>query len=104
MTRAARAAVLAAVAAAAGCTGASPPPAPHRARHLVIVTIDTLRADRVGAYGYPGAGTPHLDALARDGVVAAHASSHVPLTRPSHVTIFTGRLPSEIVMLGVTPR
>ena len=95
MTRAARAAVLAAVAEAAGCTGASPPPAPPRARHLVIVTIDTLRADRVGVYGYPGAGTPHLDALARDGVMAAHASSHVPLTRPSHVTIFTGRLPSE---------
>jgi arylsulfatase A-like enzyme/Flp pilus assembly protein TadD len=61
----------------------------------VIVTIDTLRADRVGAYGYKEASTPHLDALARDGAMAPEASAHVPLTRPSHVTLFTGRLPPE---------
>jgi len=95
VTRPARAAILAAVAAAAGCAGPAPPPAPPGARHLVIVTIDTLRADRVGAYGYTGAATPHLDALARDGAMAPQASAHVPLTRPSHVTVFTGRLPSE---------
>jgi arylsulfatase A-like enzyme/Flp pilus assembly protein TadD len=61
----------------------------------VIVTIDTLRADRVGAYGYAAASTPHLDALAREGAMAQSASAHVPLTRPSHVTLLTGRLPSE---------
>jgi arylsulfatase A-like enzyme/Flp pilus assembly protein TadD len=61
----------------------------------VIVTIDTLRADRVGVYGYNAATTPHLDALARDGAMAPQASAHVPLTRPSHVALFTGRLPSE---------
>jgi choline-sulfatase len=77
------------------CGGGKEPPAPAHARHLVIVTIDTLRADRVGAYGYKGAATPHLDALARDGAMAPQASAHVPLTRPSHVTMFTGRLPSE---------
>ena len=71
------------------------PPEPVRARHLVIVTIDTLRADHVGAYGYAPAATPHLDALARDGAMALSASAHVPLTRPSHATLLTGRLPSE---------
>jgi choline-sulfatase len=65
------------------------------ARHLVVVTIDTLRADHVGAYGAKDAATPHLDALARDGAMAPEASCHVPLTRPSHVSIFSGRLPTE---------
>ena len=60
-----------------------------------MVTIDTLRADHVGAYGAATAATPHLDALAREGAMAAEASCHVPLTRPSHVSIFTGRLPNE---------
>jgi choline-sulfatase len=60
-----------------------------------VVTIDTLRADHVGAYGAKDAATPHLDALARDGAMAPEASCHVPLTRPSHVSIFTGRLPTE---------
>jgi arylsulfatase A-like enzyme/Flp pilus assembly protein TadD len=61
----------------------------------VIVTIDTLRADHVGAYGRADAATPFLDSLARDGAMARQASAHVPLTRPSHVSIFTGRLPTE---------
>jgi arylsulfatase A-like enzyme/Flp pilus assembly protein TadD len=60
-----------------------------------VVTIDTLRADRVGVYGYRAAATPNLDALARDGTMAPQASAHVPLTRPSHVALFTGRLPTE---------
>jgi arylsulfatase A-like enzyme/Flp pilus assembly protein TadD len=72
-----------------------PAPTPDRARHLVIVTIDTLRADHVGAYGYARGATPHLDGLARDGAMALSASAHVPLTRPSHVTLLTGRLPSQ---------
>jgi arylsulfatase A-like enzyme/Flp pilus assembly protein TadD len=84
---------------AAGCAACRAPgpdrTAPARARHLVIVTIDTLRADHVGAYGARDVATPHLDGLARDGAMAPEASSHVPLTRPSHVSIFTGRLPSE---------
>src|SRR5438876_9389377 len=67
---------------------ASPP-------NLLLVTIDTLRADRVGAYGFAGGATPALDGLARDGVLLLDAVSHVPQTRPSHVTLFTGRLPYE---------
>ena len=66
-----------------------------RARHLVVVTIDTLRADHVGAYGARDVETPNLDRLSREGAMAPEASSHVPLTRPSHVSIFSGRLPNE---------
>jgi arylsulfatase A-like enzyme/Flp pilus assembly protein TadD len=71
---------------------ASPPPV---ARHFVLVTIDTLRADRVGVYGNKDVATPVLDGIARDGAMAVEATAHVPLTRPSHVNLFTGRLPIE---------
>ena len=70
------------------------PPAPPVARHLVLITIDTLRADRVGAYGSTDVETPTLDRLSREGA-SADASVQVPLTRPSHVTLFTGRYPAE---------
>ncbi len=60
---------------------------------LLLVTIDTLRADHVGAYGYSGAATPVLDALARRGARFAHATTAAPLTGPSHATILTGLLP-----------
>jgi arylsulfatase A-like enzyme/Flp pilus assembly protein TadD len=76
----------------AGCGGAPEPPRP--ARHLVLVTIDTLRADRVGAVG-GSVPTPHLERIARDGAIATEATTHAPLTRPAHVSLFTGRLPSE---------
>lgn len=72
------------------CAGAAPPP--PAARNVVLVTIDTLRADRLGCYGGRVA-TPHLDAIAAQGAMAPEATSHVPLTRPSHVTLFTGMLP-----------
>ena len=62
---------------------------------LLLVTIDTLRADRVGAYGYALAQTPALDGLARDGVRVQEAVVHVPQTRPSHTSLFTGRYPYE---------
>jgi arylsulfatase A-like enzyme/Tfp pilus assembly protein PilF len=64
-------------------------------RHLVIVTIDTLRADRLGVYGSTTVKTPHLDRLAREGALAEQAAVHVPLTRPSHVSLFTGLYPAE---------
>jgi len=71
------------------------PPAPPTARHLLLITIDTLRADRVGAYGSTVSATPNMDRLAREGAIALHASAQVPLTRPSHVSLFTGLYPSE---------
>jgi arylsulfatase A-like enzyme/tetratricopeptide (TPR) repeat protein len=61
----------------------------------VIVTIDTLRADRLGCYGNRGVATPHIDGLARDGAMALHAAVQIPMTRPSHICLFTGLLPFE---------
>jgi arylsulfatase A-like enzyme/Tfp pilus assembly protein PilF len=57
------------------------------------VTIDTLRADRLASYGGPAGTTPHLDRIAGEGALVTSATAHVPLTRPSHVTMFTGLLP-----------
>jgi choline-sulfatase len=69
-------------------------PAPGGARpNVLLVTIDTLRADHVGCYGYARASTPTLDGLAARGVRFATAIAHVPLTAPSHASILTGRTP-----------
>jgi arylsulfatase A-like enzyme/Tfp pilus assembly protein PilF len=65
------------------------------APNLVLVTIDTLRADRVGAYGRAAARTATLDRLAREGILVEEAVVQVPQTRPSHASIFTGRNPYE---------
>jgi arylsulfatase A-like enzyme/Tfp pilus assembly protein PilF len=85
----------AAALAAALCASACSAPPPPTARHLVLVTIDTLRADRVGVYSGTDL-TPRLDRIARDGAYASNAMSHVPLTRPSHATILSGLLPWEL--------
>ncbi|MEZ5289116.1 MAG: sulfatase-like hydrolase/transferase [Vicinamibacterales bacterium] len=87
--------VVAVVVSGSACRGASTPPVAAGARHLVLVTIDTLRADRLGAYGNRTVSTPHLDRLAAEGALAEHASAHVPLTRPSHISILTGLYPAE---------
>jgi arylsulfatase A-like enzyme/predicted negative regulator of RcsB-dependent stress response len=57
------------------------------------VSIDTLRADHVGAYGAKSEATPFLDALAREGVVFLDALTPVPVTLPAHVSMLTGLLP-----------
>jgi arylsulfatase A-like enzyme/thioredoxin-like negative regulator of GroEL len=62
---------------------------------VILISIDTLRADRLPVYGATGVETPHIDALAKDAVVFENAYSHVPLTFPSHVTMLTGLLPAE---------
>lgn len=61
--------------------------------NLVIVSIDTLRADRVGAYGHARPTTPRIDQLAAEGVLFENAFSHAPTTAPSHMTLFTGLYP-----------
>ncbi len=61
--------------------------------NVLLITIDTLRADRLGSYGYSGARTPVLDALARRGARFENAVASVPLTGPSHATILTGLYP-----------
>jgi len=64
-----------------------------RPRNLLLVTLDTLRADRLGAYGSSLGLTPALDALAAEGAVFLNAYTPVPTTTPSHATIMTGRYP-----------
>jgi arylsulfatase A-like enzyme/Flp pilus assembly protein TadD len=61
----------------------------------VVVTIDTLRADRLGCYGSTQVETPHLDRLAREGARALHGMVHIPMTLPSHISLLTGKLPFE---------
>ena len=67
---------------------------PEPVRSVVVVTIDTLRADRLGCYGNGDGLTPHLDALAADGVRFSDASAPAPITLPSHTSLFTGRYPT----------
>ncbi|MFQ5739696.1 MAG: sulfatase-like hydrolase/transferase [Acidobacteriota bacterium] len=62
--------------------------------NLLLVTIDTIRADHLGCYGYAAARTPVLDQLAREGIRFEKAFSAVPLTLPSHATILTGTYPT----------
>ncbi|HAV41519.1 MAG TPA: hypothetical protein DCW97_03805, partial [Acidobacteria bacterium] len=61
--------------------------------NVILVTIDTLRADRVGCYGYAPDVTPTIDRWAAQGVRFAECISQTPLTLPSHTTIMTGTLP-----------
>ncbi len=62
---------------------------------IVLISVDTLRADHLPAYGYRGVSTPAIDALAADGVLFEHAYAHSPQTLPSHASILTGLLPFE---------
>ena len=72
-----------------------PAPPPAVAANVLIVTIDTLRADRVGVYGATTVDTPNIDRLAHEGAWAPQADVHAPLTRPSHASLFTGLYPAE---------
>src|SRR3977135_4279206 len=62
---------------------------------IIVISIDTLRADHLPAYGYTNVRTPTIDALARDGVVFERAYSHAPAPRPAHGSILSGQLPFE---------
>ena len=61
--------------------------------NLLFITLDTTRADSLGVYGHERAETPILDSLASSGVMFSHCYAPVPLTLPSHVTMFTGKYP-----------
>src|ERR1700737_1575449 len=65
----------------------------NRAPNVVVITIDTLRADHVRCYGYKQIRTPNIDALAADSARFARAYTAVPVTLPSHTVIFTGTYP-----------
>ena len=63
-------------------------------KNLLLVSIDTLRADHLGSYGYAAAQTPRLDALARSGLRFARATTVMPLTLPAHSSLMTGTFPA----------
>jgi choline-sulfatase len=69
------------------------PPAKPQARNLLLITIDTLRADHVGAYGYARARTTALDGLAKSGALFERAYAAAPITLPSHATLMSGLYP-----------
>jgi len=62
--------------------------------NLIVITLDTTRADRLGCYGYAAAETPHLDALASGGALFENARVQVPGTLPSHASMMTGTNPT----------
>lgn len=62
--------------------------------NVILISVDTLRADRLGCYGYPEGTSPALDRLAADGVRFAQAISHSPWTTPSHMSLMTSLHPT----------
>lgn len=89
-----RAAVLGVALLAAGC--ARTPPEPPRP-NVVLVLVDTLRADHLGAYGYERPTSPHFDALAADAYLFEDARAQAPCTFPSANSILTGRFPTHFL-------
>jgi arylsulfatase A-like enzyme len=73
----------------ADCASAGRP-----APSILLVTLDTTRADHIGAYGYGGAATPTVDRLAREGILFEHAVAPAPVTLPSHASMLTGVYPT----------
>lgn len=80
---------------AAGCGAVKRAP-----KNVLLITIDTLRADRIGAYGDPSTRTPSIDDLARRGTLFESAHSPIPLTLPSHTSIMTGQYPRTHLVLS----
>lgn len=76
-----------------GIAGDAPKAKPPEAANVLLITIDTLRFDRVGIHSDRHVRTPHLDALARRSAVFERAFAHTTLTRPSHANILTGTTP-----------
>ena len=81
------------LAAAGSASHRAPDGANRRPLGVLLVTLDTARADRLSPYGFVGARMPHLERLAREGVLFEQAFSVAPLTLPAHVSLFTGLLP-----------
>ena len=75
--------------------GALPTPPPG-APNVLLLILDTVRAEDLSLYGFPQPTTPHLEALASNGVTFEHAISPSPWTLPAHASVFTGRNPHEL--------
>ncbi|MEO8218171.1 MAG: sulfatase-like hydrolase/transferase, partial [Acidobacteriota bacterium] len=70
-------------------------PATFPSAPVILISVDTLRADHLPAYGYRKVDTPNIDLLRKDSVLFRNAYAHVPLTLPSHATVLSGLLPPE---------
>jgi choline-sulfatase len=70
-----------------------PGAAPAAPESVVLITLDTTRADRLSPYGFMNVSLPHLERLAGEGVVFDQATSVAPMTLPAHTSLFTGLLP-----------
>ena len=68
--------------------------------NVILIVMDTVRADHLSCYGYPRETTPNIDRIARSGVLYENAFSAAPWTPPSHASIFTGKYPSHHKTLG----
>ena len=68
-------------------------PSPPEIRQVVLISIDTCRADYLSCYGYPRKTTPHLDAVAAQGVLCENVITTIPLTLPAHCSMMTGTIP-----------
>ena len=90
--------VLAAVGAAAWALWPSGPP-PDPPANVVLIVVDTLRADRLGAWGHPHPTSPRIDALASEGIRFSQATSQAPWTTPSVAALMTSQYPAS---LGIT--
>jgi len=64
-------------------------------RNVILISLDTLRADRLGSYGNPDGLTPSLDRIVAEGTLFDHAYAHFPSTLSSHASLFTGQYPSQ---------
>jgi arylsulfatase A-like enzyme/Tfp pilus assembly protein PilF len=81
---------------AAACSGGlllSCPSSSQKVRNVLLLSIDTCRADHLGCYGHPGSTTPNIDRIAEEGVVFSNAYSPVPMTLPAHSSMLTGTDP-----------
>jgi arylsulfatase A-like enzyme len=78
------------------CTVIGLPPAPPRARNVVLIVWDTVRAYNLGLYGYPRTTTPNLRRWAEKGVTYERALAPAPWTFPSHASFFTGQWPIKL--------
>lgn len=72
----------------AACAFGAPPP-------VILISIDTLRADHLSAYGYHKIKTPNIDSFAQGGTLFSHIEAQIPLTLPSHTSLFTSTYPFE---------
>lgn len=75
-------------------------PGQPRIKYVFLITIDTLRADHLGCYGYPRNTSPFIDSLAHKGILFEKAISQSASTGPSHASIFTGLYPSQHRLVG----